>query len=72
MIATVASFVPTILVAVLTAVFLVAGMINLSGRGTVKADFARWGFPAGLNSKARPEAGHRRRRDGEHISRISW
>jgi hypothetical protein len=49
MIATVASFVPTTLVAVLTAVFLVAGTINLSGRGTVKADFARWGFPAGFH-----------------------
>jgi uncharacterized membrane protein YphA (DoxX/SURF4 family) len=49
MIATVASFVPTIIVAVLMAVFLVAGTINLSGKGTVKADFARWGFPAGFN-----------------------
>jgi uncharacterized membrane protein YphA (DoxX/SURF4 family) len=49
MIATVASFVPAVLVAVLTAVFLVAGTINLSGRGAVKADFARWGFPAGFN-----------------------
>jgi uncharacterized membrane protein YphA (DoxX/SURF4 family) len=49
MIATVAPLVRTILVAALTAVFLVAGTINLSGRGTVKADFARWGFPAGFN-----------------------
>jgi uncharacterized membrane protein YphA (DoxX/SURF4 family) len=49
MIATVASLAPTILVAVLTAVFLVTGTINLSGRGTVKADFARWGFPADFN-----------------------
>jgi uncharacterized membrane protein YphA (DoxX/SURF4 family) len=49
MIATIAPLVPTILVAALTAVFLVAGTINLSGRGTVKADFARWGFPAGFN-----------------------
>ena len=49
MIATVAPLVPTILVAALTAVFLVAATINLSGWGTVKADFARWGFPAGFN-----------------------
>ncbi len=49
MISTVASLVLTILVVVLTAVFLVAGTINLSGMGTVKADFARWGFPAGFN-----------------------
>jgi hypothetical protein len=49
LIETVASLVPTIPVAALTAVFLVAGTINLSGRGTVKADFARWGFPAGFN-----------------------
>jgi uncharacterized membrane protein YphA (DoxX/SURF4 family) len=49
MIATVAPLVRTILVAALTAVFLVAGTINLSGRGTVKADFERWGFPAGFN-----------------------
>lgn len=49
MIATVAPLVRTILVAALTAVFLVAGTINLSGRGTVRADFERWGFPAGFN-----------------------
>ena len=49
MIATFAPLVPTILVAALAAVFLVAGTINLSGIGTVKADFARWGFPAGFN-----------------------
>src|ERR1700744_1277395 len=49
MIATVAPLVPTILVAALTAVFLVAATINLSGWGTVKADLARWGFPAGFN-----------------------
>ena len=49
MIATVAPLVPTILVAALTAVFLAAATINLSGWGTVKADFARWGFPAGFN-----------------------
>ena len=48
-IATVAPLVPTILVAALTAVFLAAATINLSGWGTVKADFARWGFPAGFN-----------------------
>lgn len=49
MIAKIASLVPTILMAALTVVFLVAGTINISGRGTVKADFARWGFPAGFN-----------------------
>lgn len=42
-------FFPIVLIAALTVVFLVAGAINLSGRGTVKADFARWGFPAGFN-----------------------
>jgi hypothetical protein len=25
------------------------GAINLAGRGTVKRDFARWGYPAGFN-----------------------
>jgi uncharacterized membrane protein YphA (DoxX/SURF4 family) len=49
MIAKLASLVPTILTAALAVVFLVAGTINISGRGTVKADFARWGFPAGFN-----------------------
>jgi DoxX-like family len=27
----------------------VAGIINIIGRGTVKTDFARWGFPDGFN-----------------------
>jgi uncharacterized membrane protein YphA (DoxX/SURF4 family) len=49
MIANIASSLPTVLVAALTVVFLVAGTINLSGRGAVKADFARWGFPAGFH-----------------------
>ena len=49
MIAKIVSLVPTILVAALAVVFLVAGTINISGRGTVKADFARWGFPAGFH-----------------------
>ena len=46
MFADIVSFAPAILFGALAVVFLVAGMINLSGRGTVKADFARWGFPA--------------------------
>ncbi len=49
MIVKIVSLVPTILVATLAVVFLVAGTINISGRGTVKADFARWGFPVGFN-----------------------
>jgi uncharacterized membrane protein YphA (DoxX/SURF4 family) len=49
MMAKVASILPDVPVAILIVVFLVAGAINLGGRGTVKADFARWGFPAGFN-----------------------
>ncbi|KJC34054.1 hypothetical protein UB31_38125 [Bradyrhizobium sp. LTSP849] len=49
MFAEIVSFTPAILVGVLAVVFLLAGMINLSGRGTVKADFVRWGFPAGFH-----------------------
>ena len=49
MFAEIVSFTPTILVGALAVVFLVAGVINTSGRGTVKADFARWGFPAGFH-----------------------
>ena len=41
--------IPTVLMAALAVVFIVAGAINISGRGTVKADFARWGFPDGFN-----------------------
>ena len=43
------ALIPTVLTAALAVVFLVAGAINISGRGTVKADFARWGFPDGFN-----------------------
>jgi uncharacterized membrane protein YphA (DoxX/SURF4 family) len=49
MIAKIVSFIPTILMVTLAVVFLVAGAINISGRATVKADFARWGFPAGFH-----------------------
>lgn len=49
MIAEIVSLIPTILAVTLAVIFLVAGTINVSGRGTVKADFARWGFPAGFN-----------------------
>ena len=49
MIAKIVSLVPIIFVAALAVVFLVAGTINISGRGTVKADFTRWGFPAGFH-----------------------
>ena len=37
--------VDSILAMVLTALFAVAGMINLAGLGPVKRDFARWGYP---------------------------
>jgi hypothetical protein len=43
------SLLPTILMLTSAIVFLGAGTINISGRGTVKADFARWGFPTGFN-----------------------
>jgi uncharacterized membrane protein YphA (DoxX/SURF4 family) len=33
----------------LAVIFVVAGIINIIGRGTVKTDFARWGFPDGFN-----------------------
>jgi hypothetical protein len=49
MMAKLASILPYIPIAILTVVFLIAGAINLAGRGTVKADFARWRFPAGFN-----------------------
>jgi uncharacterized membrane protein YphA (DoxX/SURF4 family) len=49
MMAQIASILPGVPVAILTVAFLIAGIINLAGRGTVKADFARWGFPAGFN-----------------------
>jgi uncharacterized membrane protein YphA (DoxX/SURF4 family) len=49
MIAKIVAFAPTILLGALAVVFLVAGVINLGGRGTVKADFARWGYPAGFH-----------------------
>jgi hypothetical protein len=35
----------SILAMVLTALFAVAGVINLAGLGPVKRDFARWGYP---------------------------
>jgi uncharacterized membrane protein YphA (DoxX/SURF4 family) len=49
MITTIVPYVPAILMVALAVVFLVAGTINIRGRGTVKADFARWGFPAGFH-----------------------
>lgn len=49
MMAKIAAFAPTILLGALAVVFLVAGVINIRGRGTVQADFARWGFPAGFH-----------------------
>jgi uncharacterized membrane protein YphA (DoxX/SURF4 family) len=41
--------VPTILPMVAAAAFAIGGTINLAGRGTVKHDFKRWGYPAGFN-----------------------
>ena len=49
MFAKLASLAPTILTAAVAVIFVVAGIINILGRGTVKADFARWGFPVGFN-----------------------
>jgi hypothetical protein len=49
MIAKLTSLTPTILTAALAVIFVVAGIINIIGRGTVKTDFARWGFPDGFN-----------------------
>ena len=49
MIAKLTSLAPTILTAALAVIFVVAGIINIMGRGTVKPDFARWGFPDGFN-----------------------
>ena len=40
--------VDSILTLVLTALFAVAGVINLAGLGPVKRDFARWGYPTWL------------------------
>jgi hypothetical protein len=36
----------SILAALLAILFAVAGAVNLAGRGAVKRDFARWGYPA--------------------------
>lgn len=36
----------SILATIVAVLFAVAGVINLSGRGAVKRDFARWGYPA--------------------------
>ncbi|QCP52501.1 hypothetical protein FAZ95_25375 [Trinickia violacea] len=43
------SLVTTIAATLVSGLFAVAAAINLSGRGTVKQDFARWGYPAGFN-----------------------
>jgi uncharacterized membrane protein YphA (DoxX/SURF4 family) len=39
----------TILRVAVAAAFAIGGTINLAGRGAVKHDFARWGYPAGFN-----------------------
>jgi hypothetical protein len=36
----------SVLVAIVAILFTVAGVVNLAGRGAVKRDFARWGYPA--------------------------
>ncbi|MCX4160186.1 MULTISPECIES: DoxX family protein [Paraburkholderia] len=35
----------SILAMIVAALFVVAGAINLAGRGAVRSDFARWGYP---------------------------
>lgn len=40
--------VDSILATVLSALFAIAGVINLAGLGPVKRDFARWGYPTWL------------------------
>jgi hypothetical protein len=41
----IASF-ESILATIIAVLFAVAGVVNLTGRGAVKRDFARWGYPA--------------------------
>ena len=41
----IASF-ESILAMIVAVLFAVAGVVNLAGRGAVKRDFARWGYPA--------------------------
>ena len=41
----IASF-ESILATIVAVLFAVAGVVNLAGRGAVKRDFARWGYPA--------------------------
>lgn len=36
----------SILATIVAVLFAVAGVVNLAGRGAVKSDFARWGYPA--------------------------
>jgi hypothetical protein len=36
----------SILAMIVAVLFAVAGVVNLAGRGAVKRDFARWGYPA--------------------------
>ncbi|MFM0469894.1 DoxX family protein [Paraburkholderia strydomiana] len=45
MVLTTVSF-QSILAATLAVLFAIAGVVNLAGLGTVKRDFARWGYPA--------------------------
>lgn len=36
----------SILATIVAVLFAIAGVVNLAGLGTVKRDFARWGYPA--------------------------
>ncbi len=38
----------SILAAIVAVLFAIAGVVNLAGRGAVKSDFARWGYPPWL------------------------
>jgi uncharacterized membrane protein len=41
--------VATVLPIIVAIAFGIGGIINLSGRSTIKRDFLRWGYPTGFN-----------------------
>ncbi|SAK57188.1 hypothetical protein AWB76_02412 [Caballeronia temeraria] len=40
------AFFESVFVTIVAVLFAVAGVVNLAGRGAVKRDFVRWGYPA--------------------------